>query len=387
VDLDADDGLRVLTIGVFGASGFTGRLVADEVRVRGHRLVAIDRDAGRVHAAVAAEADGSERTADVPVEVRVADAHDDDALCRALDGVDVVVGAVGPYDRLGRGLVDAAIATGTHYVDVAGEQPFLRWLHAERQHAATTAGVTIVPAVGLEFLPGDLLASVGAAAAGDVDEIHVAYGVGRTRGRASRGTRATLGSLVGVPVLALHDGRQVEERLAASRRLAWFPRPVGPRHAAGVPGGEVLSVPRHVPGVRTVATYLAIGSMRAELLQFSAGVARWEPARRRLAAMVAAGGGDVPPGVRAGTRWGVVAEVVASSTGPDKRPIRAWAAGSDPYGFAAVGAVLCGERVVEASPGVRAPAEIAPAADLLDALAARARIRWGIVRPGAASTR
>lgn len=361
------------TLAVLGASGFTGRLVVAECLRQGHHPVLIGRDPQRIEASI-----------DNDVEVaaiRRADVGDPTALREALDGVDVVLTTVGPFAQLGHDVLDAAIDTGTHYVDSTGEQPFIHWALTERDVAARDAGVVAVPAAGFDFLPGDLLASLAAGAVAWPSQVHVAYTVpssGRSARRVSAGTRRTISAQLGRPGLAFEHGELIEEMPFESRRLAWFPRPVGPRHAAGIPGGEALTVPRHVADVRTVRTYLAVPSWKAEFGQMGANLARWAPARRVIRRALERGSSNPSPEVRTQTRWGCVAEV----EGQDG-VARAWAYGHDVYGLTAVSMVAVAEEILAREPlaGVRSPAAVSDPGELLDTIAARSDLRWSVARP------
>ncbi len=369
---------RSSTFGVLGASGYTGRLVVAEGLRRGHRVVALGRDPGRVRSRL--EADGIDVDRDL-VEIRTADVGDPQGLRGALEGLEVLLTTVGPFDQLGRDVLDAAIDTGTHYVDVTGEQHFIRWAYDERDAAARAAGISAVPAAGFDFLPGDLLAGLAGDVVADPSEIHVAYIVPSSGGLlrvTSAGTRRTAATMLDRPGVALDRGVLVEEGLAEARRLAWFPRPVGPHHAAGIPGGEAISVPRHVPGVRSVRTYLAIPSWKAEAIQVVGSAARWGPLRRRITAVLERGSGGPSEERRRATRWGCVAE----ARGADG-VARAWAYGHDLYGLTATAMVVVGEALLGGgvAAGVIPPASVAPPGELLDRIAARSDLRWSVARP------
>lgn len=366
------------TLGVLGASGYTGRLVVAEGLRRGHAVVALGRDPDRVRSRL--EADGIDVDRDL-AGIRTADVADRDGLRTALEGLGVLLTTVGPFDQLGRGVLDAAIDTGTHYVDVTGEQPFIRWAYDERDVAARAAGISAVPAAGFDFLPGDLLAGLAGGVVADPSEIHIAYivpGSGGLLRVTSAGTRRTAATMLDRPGVALDRGELIEERLAEARRLAWFPRPVGPHHAAGIPGGEAISVPRHVPGVGTVRTYLAIPGWQAEAIQVLGSVARWGPLRRRVATVLERGFDGPSAQRRRATRWGCVAE----ARGRDG-VARAWAYGHDLYGLTATAMVVVGETLLEGGvgPGVVPPASVAAPGELLDRIAARSDLRWSVARP------
>ncbi|MCA1711951.1 MAG: saccharopine dehydrogenase NADP-binding domain-containing protein [Actinobacteria bacterium] len=358
---------------LLGASGFTGRLVAAALDRRALPFLAAGRDADAVARAVAAHRS--------VVAVEVADVARPESLEHVCRDATVLLTTVGPFARLGRPVLDAAVAAGCHYVDSTGEQSFMRWAFDERGADAARAGICALPAFGFDYVPGDLLAAVAAAQVEAPREVHVAYLV---RGRgvlASRGTRTTLATLASEPMLAW-DGSLRDERVGEARRLAWFPRPVGPRHAAAIPGGEALTVPRHVRGVEVVRTYMAMPSIAAEGLQFGAALARWAPADRLLRRAGALGPEGPSPRQRAATRWACVAEVA----GADGTVVRAWANGRDVYGFTAEAMALAAARLLDdgaRASGVVAPAEAFAAESVLDELADVAGLRWSIT-PAAA---
>lgn len=362
-------------IAVLGASGVTGSAIALALTAAGHEVVPLVRDPDRL-AALRDDVgdDGSDRWARLAAP-RTVDAGESATLRAALHDIDVLVSAVGPALRYASGILDTVVATGVHLVDLAAAPSYLRWAVHERDRAAQAAGVVCVVGAGTAPCVGDLLTAVAAERVPAPSEVHVAYVLpdGGHLGDATPGVRASLAAGVGRPVLALVDGELVEELAAEQRRLAWFPRPVGPHHAAAIPGGEPLTVPRHLPGVRTVRTYLAMPTWRAELAQMQANAARWERARRQIVGRLERGRASPSATRRAGLRFGAVAEVAGTDVLG-----RAWAYGHDPYEFAASVAVAAVERVVAGSvaPGVRVPAELDAAERLLDQLSAHTDLRW-----------
>jgi short subunit dehydrogenase-like uncharacterized protein len=371
------------TIAVLGAAGVVGRAVAVDAAVRGHHVVPLVRDRDRARAVLDELRDSLADLPEVAGDLaapRTTDASQLDTLAAAVADVDLLVAAVGPSAVLGAGVQETVVARGVHLVDLGASPGYLRWAYDQGSSAALEAGVTVVPGAGFSPLVGDLLAAVAANAVRAPAAAHIAYVLpgGVQLGDATPGVRASLAAGVGRPLLALVDGHLEEERTAEERRLAWFPRPVGPHHAAAIPGGEPLTVPRHVPGVRTVRTYLAMPSWRAELAQFQANASRWDAARRRVIGRIERDR-PAPSAVRrAGLRWGVVAEVADGQA-----VARAWANGHDPYDLAAQAALQIAERVLagETPAGVLAPAQVADPAQLLDGLSAVTDLRWSVVRP------
>src|SRR5680860_1236510 len=101
---------------LFGATGYTGRLVADALFRRGASFSIAGRNRDEL-ARVASSCGG--------VEVRVADVEDVGSLVAALRGCRVLVTTVGPFSQLGEAAVEAALRAGVHYVDSCGESLFI----------------------------------------------------------------------------------------------------------------------------------------------------------------------------------------------------------------------------------------------------------------------
>ncbi len=283
-----------------------------------------------------------------------------------------------------RPTIQSEIARGRDIVDVHRDAGHLVWLHDQVAPGVRTSGARVVGGAGLRWAVGDLLTSVAAAELERVEEVHVAYPTGGGREVATPGERRDRLVQLGMPALARVDGRTVDEPPGAERRLAWFPRPVGPSHAAGVPGGEVLTVPLHLPGARTVRTYEAVPSWRAEWLQAEANLARTAWGRRRLARWLARERPVPGQASLAGRRWGCVVEATDGVT-----LVRAWAYGHDPVQVTAELGALLVTRLADAaseastgSPGAGpvAPSQVTQPSGALDHLAVRTDLRWSVNR-------
>jgi short subunit dehydrogenase-like uncharacterized protein len=223
-------------IAVYGATGYTGRLVAHELRRRDAELVLSGRSAGKLHA-LAEQLGGA-------VHVRPAPIDDRAALRHALGDCAVVANCAGPFVHLGEPVVRAAVETGTHYLDTTGEQAFIRLVLERFDDAARAAEVALVPAMGFDYAPGDLACALAAGGRGPFRDVIVAYAVdGFT---ATRGTlRSALEVLASEDVVYEHGEWHPAPRRRPRASFA-FPEPIGRRPVTRYPGGEVLTVPRHL---------------------------------------------------------------------------------------------------------------------------------------------
>jgi short subunit dehydrogenase-like uncharacterized protein len=224
-------------IGLLGATGYTGRLVAAELARRQlpHRLGA--RDPKRL-ATLPSSPEGEHFVVDVTQRSRL------DAF---FDHLDVLITTVGPFAHLGWTVAEAAVAHDVPYVDSTGEPNFIAAIYDRYADAASP----VVPGCGFEFLPGDLAAAVAAADLagsgpatpegpnGAVTAVGVHYRLDHWL--PSRGTAQTA-----IDIAA-------STAINPKRRRVAFPK--GVHEAVELPWGEQLMVPRHVPGAKVSCTF------------------------------------------------------------------------------------------------------------------------------------
>ena len=140
---------------VFGATGFTGRLVAEYLHqthgVNGAvRWAMAGRSAGKL--AEVRDALGI----DPALPLLVADANDAGALAELVARTQVVLTTVGPYQTYGEPLIRACAAAGTDYVDLCGEPGWMAKMIPQLQDTARASGARIVFSCGFDSIPFDL---------------------------------------------------------------------------------------------------------------------------------------------------------------------------------------------------------------------------------------
>jgi short subunit dehydrogenase-like uncharacterized protein len=140
---------------VYGASGYTGRLVAEFLREYNVPFVAAGRDASRVQAAMD-KIPGIETASYEVAEVE----HTVEGLTELLSGAQVVCNMVGPFAKYGGDVVEACIATGCHYLDTTGEQDWL--IDCDENYGARMAekGLLLSPGVAQMYTTGEIAANI-----------------------------------------------------------------------------------------------------------------------------------------------------------------------------------------------------------------------------------
>ncbi len=142
---------REFEVVVYGASGFTGRLVAEYLQ-RQYGMNVAWAMAGRDQAKL--EAVRSEIGASAPVIV--ASATDPASLEALTRRTKVVLTTVGPYQLYGEPLLVACVEAGTDYVDLCGEPNWMAAMIAQYEAQAKASGARITFSCGFDSIPFDL---------------------------------------------------------------------------------------------------------------------------------------------------------------------------------------------------------------------------------------
>jgi len=140
---------------VYGATGFTGRLVAEYLqRTYGAegdvRWAMAGRDMNKLRAIA------TEIGAPPSLPLIAADANDPNALDALAHRTRVVLTTVGPYQLYGEPVLAACIRAGTDYVDLCGEPNWMAAMIAKYEAAAKASGARIVFSCGFDSIPFDL---------------------------------------------------------------------------------------------------------------------------------------------------------------------------------------------------------------------------------------
>jgi saccharopine dehydrogenase (NAD+, L-lysine-forming) len=286
---------------VYGATGYTGRLVAELAVARGQRPVLVGRRPGPL----------AELAGRLGLDHRVAALDDPSALDAVLGDVAAVAHCAGPFSATAAPMVAACLRTGTHYLDITGEVAVFEAMW-ERHDAARAAGVALVPGAGFDVVPSDTLAATVARRV--TQPVRVALAI-TMAGGVSAGTARTAVEALGEPALARVHGRLVPAPADRLRRRV----DLGDRmaDAVAISWGD-LSTAHRSTGAPDVSTYLAVPGVMAGLVSAVgsgrgplSGLLRRPSVRRALDA----GAARIPgpsPRQRATTRGRLWCEVVGA---------------------------------------------------------------------------
>lgn len=359
---------------LYGATGFTGTLIARELLAQDIPLILSGRSPKRLQAL-------AENLASPHVETRSAPADAPAALASAMEGASVVVSCAGPFTHIGEPIIAAAIDAGASYLDTTGEQMFMRNIYERYESRARKRGVAVVNGFAFEVALGDLAAAIAADSLGldggePMDEVIVGYAFDEFH--TSRGTRKSLVESLAAGALVWDRDRWEPVAPAAERRHIAYPAPFGGRESVSFPSGEVVTVPRHIP-TRRVQAFVSYGSPGPAMRLASRALSAVGPALspllgttlgHRLRTAVGEFSGAPDEAARRASRFAVIAECQRGFS-----RARIAVRGTDPYGLTAK-IIALGVRALadETFAGVLAPAHITDPEAALTTLASHANL-------------
>ena len=222
---------------IYGANGFTGRLIAREAKRKNLRPILAGRSAAPVKA-LAAE-----------LEWRSFGVSDPSSVADALSDVDVVVNCAGPFASTSRPMLDACLKTATHYLDITGEIDVFVAAHA-RNAQAQAAGVVICPGVGFDVVPTDCVAAILKQALPDAHALALGFDVS---GIPSPGTAKTMVEGLKSGGRVREGGDVIEVPFAYRTRMIDFGR--GDALGVTIPWGDVATA-YYSTGIPDIEVYV-----------------------------------------------------------------------------------------------------------------------------------
>ncbi|MFB6091288.1 MAG: trans-acting enoyl reductase family protein [Halobellus sp.] len=331
--MTATDSGRAL---VYGAYGYTGRLIVEAAIERGLDPIVAGRDPSKTRGLATAH--------DLPARsfaVEEAGSH--------LGGVDAVLNCAGPFSETADAMADACVETGTDYLDITGELAVFERLRRRGPDAAD-ADVTLLPGVGFDVVPTDCLAAHLHRRLPEATHLSLAL---EADGGVSPGTLKTVLADVGEGGAVRRDGDLRHEPVAARTRVVDFGD--GLRRAVSIPWGDV-STAYHTTGIPNVDVYLSLPSSARAAMKLSPYLGEAfdaEPVQRGLSWLI----DRYVDGPDAETRAGGAARVWGEARTDDARVVSRLRT-PETYQFTVDSALLVLEEVLagEAPTGYQTPA-------------------------------
>ena len=308
------------TLLIYGATGYTGRMIAKQAKDAGLNFVIAGRNKEKL--------DELAKTLDVRAHAFALD--DAEALPRHLDGITVVLNCAGPFAHTSESLMRACIIQGVHYLDITAEINVYRL--AESLHdLASTARVMLLPGVGWDVVPTDCLAVTIAEKVHEPVRLRIALQVA---GAMSRGSALSVGEIISAGLLARVNG---ELTTKTDAKTDFFDFGEGKVECAPLSFGDLVTA-WHSTGIPNIEMYVHVSGDAFPSGDLS----------------------RLPEGPSQEERAGNVARAVVEMTGVDGDIHHAVIETVNGYSYTPLAAVEAARRVLSGTsqPGFQTPAKV-----------------------------
>lgn len=333
---------------LYGAYGYTGKLIVEEAVQRGHQPLLAGRDKAKL-----IELAGQY---DLPY---AAFSLDNTAnIMQHLSGVELVMHAAGPYTFTAMPMQHACLQTGTHYLDVTGEIQVFEATFA-LDALARQAGIVMVSGVGYDVVPTDCLAVYLHSQLPDATHLEVGLHAGGGEMNASAGTLKSMLEIIKDGNMVRRNGVLTEIPLGGlSKQIPFRSKSY---LATSFPWGD-LSTAYRSTGIPNITAYIVLPRYLIRLVSLLGPVgpvlSTVKPIRRAAQWVI--------------DRWrkGRTAtlasqgqtQIYMKATNANDESVEAWLTTPEAYVFTAKSCVRYIEKVLAEKPvGALAPAELAGA--------------------------
>jgi short subunit dehydrogenase-like uncharacterized protein len=232
---------------LYGANGYTGQLIAK--LSESYKLYPIL--AGRNEEAI------RQLGAALELPYRFIDLNDAKQLKDGLADIQLVLHAAGPFQLTARPMIEACIATGTHYIDITGEIPVFE-LAKQFNDVAIQSGIMLMPGVGFDVVPTDCMAMFLKNKLPDAATLQLAFaGLG---GGLSHGTATTMVMGLGEGGAVRENGKIVTKPLGHKGRWINFSEIMGKEKklfVMTIPWGDI-STAYFTTGIPNIETFTSV---------------------------------------------------------------------------------------------------------------------------------
>lgn len=337
---------------IYGATGYTGTLIAEASARRGLPAVLAGRSAGPLRAL-------AERLKLPFVVSAIDEANALDAAVRgAHDEIACVLHCAGPFSRTSRRMADSCLRTGRHYLDITGEMGVFEAL-AARDAEAKSKGVMLLPGVGFDVVPSDCMAAHVKRRLPEAVKLRLC--IGALGGSLSHGTATTFVEHMERGGAVRKDGRIVEEPAGERTRVFDFGESKL-RTAVSMPWGDVSTawVSTKIPDIEVYFSLPPSMRKGVKLVKLVGPLLRAKVIKKLVQSFIPQGGPDAEARARGKT------VIVAEAEDAHGKVVVSRLHGPEGYALTAETAILCALKVLEgkAPVGFQTPAT-AYGADLI----------------------
>lgn len=317
---------------IYGATGYTGTLTAEEAVKRGHHPILAGRSADKL-----------EPLADrLGLDWIAVSLENPDGLRRALEEVELVLNDAGPFYFTAKPMQDTAEDTATHYLDITGEYPIFEMTFKRDAHLREK-GIAFIPGVGFDVVPTDCLAKYVADQLPGAISLDIALTslAGMSAGTALTGVMGMRsGSYHGI---VRRDGELIPYPLGHGGHWVQFDH--ARRYVMPIPWGD-LSTAYRSTGIPNITTSMSMKPGMARIMKLGSGLLtslmRIKPLNKAVANYIKKN----ITGPDEQQRQTARSHIYAKATDADGHSVEAWLDTVEAYRLTAEASIMAVERVL-----------------------------------------
>ena len=226
---------------LYGAYGYTGKLIAELAVARGYRPILAGRQPEPL----------SQLAKQLNLPQECFDLSDTARLEQVIQKTKLVLHCAGPFSETAAPMLAACLQHKVHYLDITGEIEVFEYI-ASHDQVAKTAGIMLTPGVGFDVVPSDCLAAYLKKQLPDANSLVLAF---KGANQVSRGTALTMAKNIGKGGAIRKDGRIQKVRQAYEQRKIAFNKE--PQWTVTIPWGDV-STAYYSTGIPNIKVFTAV---------------------------------------------------------------------------------------------------------------------------------
>lgn len=228
---------------LYGAYGYTGRLIAELAKEQGMEPVLAGRSSEKTR----------QLAEELEMEYRVFGLDSAEGIDDGLDGMPVVLHTAGPFVHTARPMMEACLRNGIHYLDITGEIDVFE-MAASLGVKAKDSGVMLMPGTGFDVVPTDCTALYLKEALPDATHLQLAFSTGGSR--SSKGTALTMTEILGEGGAVRENGKIKKVPLGHQTMEVAFAEG-RTRFCMTIPWGDV-STAYYTTGIPNIEVYTSV---------------------------------------------------------------------------------------------------------------------------------
>ena len=247
---------------IYGAYGYTGKLIVELAVSKGYQPIVAGRDKEKVVAL-------AEK---YKLQYNVFDIEDDQAWDSSLQGINLLLNCAGPFSLTIKKILPACIRNSVNYTDITGEITVFEYI-SQYHNDALSKGIVLMPGTGFDVVPSDCLAAFLKNQMPEATHLELAFD---SRSGLSRGTALSVLNRFHEGSAYRKDGKIIIERIASESKSINYAGE--DRHLVRVAWGDVFTA-FHSTGIPNISVYTGMPpktqSMMRKAARFKGLIKRW----------------------------------------------------------------------------------------------------------------